>query len=452
MVEYHAVSTPPIWQESFAWIFFRYALVAGRIWNFGCRHWGARQNCLDESKKFDKSTPRQYQPVKSEDLREELQRNSDGSQPAETKEDAEARNDFWRLHLSPSRWTQRSLLCAERRIIPNTTEIDWRDQDNSLHSGCVAGTTNRRLLECSRRWRCWKRNLLQDFCGPGSDLWRSKQLPDRIFLLPEIWIDMSKAAKKKGKQEWANEKTKFDNARRLRGTYFIDPDDGRAKERPSKSKERNWKLSRKRLCFARWWQESVLGSYGKLWRVRTPILAKKQSMLALWKLTNPQGNEWNVHFWEITRTTSLEKKGFANLYRCPKRRKFWMRKLQWLRNGTSSKRSLRGRWIRQRTRKMFSLKHKKRISPLCYIDGHLSSQKCRAGTKAPKVQRSTRAPRRHRKIWPKCTRGVHRTRIVSLANDCCKSKDVVARLPGCAGQAANAVSVYTQVKMKDAST
>ena len=33
-----------------------------------------------------------------------------------------------------------------------------------------------------------------------------------------------------------------------------------------------------------------------------------------------------------------------------------------------------------------------------------------------------------------------------------KVRDVVARLPGCAGQAADAVSAYTQVKMEDAPT
>ena len=41
------------------------------------------------------SNPRQYQLVGSEDLRDELQRSSNEPQPAETKEDAEARNDFW---------------------------------------------------------------------------------------------------------------------------------------------------------------------------------------------------------------------------------------------------------------------------------------------------------------------------------------------------------------------
>ena len=58
---------------------------------------------------------------------EDLQRNSDEPQPAETKEDAEARNDFRSIegdfihrHVEPP---SSSSPCADRRIIPNTTEV-----------------------------------------------------------------------------------------------------------------------------------------------------------------------------------------------------------------------------------------------------------------------------------------------------------------------------------------
>ena len=46
------------------------------------------------------------------------------------------------------------------------------------------------------------------------------------YLWPEMWSSVSKAAQKKEKQEWAMEKPKLDKARRLRGMYFIDPEDG----------------------------------------------------------------------------------------------------------------------------------------------------------------------------------------------------------------------------------
>ena len=48
--------------------------------------------------------------------------------------------------------------------------------------------------------------------------------------VPEKWKDMSEASKRKEKQNWAIEKPKLDNARRLRGIYFIDPASAEFKE------------------------------------------------------------------------------------------------------------------------------------------------------------------------------------------------------------------------------
>ena len=41
---------------------------------------------------------------------------------------------------------------------------------------------------------------------------------------------MGKSAKLKEKQKWSHEKIHFDNARKLRGIYFIDPEDKEFKE------------------------------------------------------------------------------------------------------------------------------------------------------------------------------------------------------------------------------
>ena len=48
--------------------------------------------------------------------------------------------------------------------------------------------------------------------------------------MPEMWKHMSAASKRKEKQKWAVEKPKLDNARRLRGIYFIDPEDEEFKD------------------------------------------------------------------------------------------------------------------------------------------------------------------------------------------------------------------------------
>ena len=49
-------------------------------------------------------------------------------------------------------------------------------------------------------------------------------------LWPELWIKMGRNAKLKEKQKWSDEQPKLDNARRLRGIYFIDPEEKEFKE------------------------------------------------------------------------------------------------------------------------------------------------------------------------------------------------------------------------------
>ena len=76
----------------------------------------------------------------------------------------------------------------------------------------------------------WKKNLPTDICGPGERLTR-KQLTSRPdHLWPELWKSMGKHAKLKEKQKWSNEKLHLENARKLRGIYFIDPEDKEFKE------------------------------------------------------------------------------------------------------------------------------------------------------------------------------------------------------------------------------
>ena len=49
-------------------------------------------------------------------------------------------------------------------------------------------------------------------------------------LWPELWIKLGRNAKLKEKHKWSNEKPKLDNVRRLRGIYFINPEDKEIKE------------------------------------------------------------------------------------------------------------------------------------------------------------------------------------------------------------------------------
>ena len=83
-----------------------------------------QQSCLEEITESENALVSQEQLVMSEDLREELQGNSERSQPTETKDDAEPRNGFWsmegdsiyRHHVEPR--VQLSVLKEETLPIP----------------------------------------------------------------------------------------------------------------------------------------------------------------------------------------------------------------------------------------------------------------------------------------------------------------------------------------------
>ena len=121
-----------------------------------------------------------------------------------------------RLYFPSSRGTQSQTVRAESSIIPYSTDIHRRDQDYEYILGGNAGEEYRRLLE--RRSGEWRLTRKQTTSRPDT-LW------------PEIWKDMSEASKRNEKQKWAVEKKKkLDNSRKLRGIYFIDPDDGEFKD------------------------------------------------------------------------------------------------------------------------------------------------------------------------------------------------------------------------------
>ena len=66
-----------------------------------------------------------------------------------------------------------------------------------------------------------------------------KQLTSRPdYLWPELCKSMGKNAKLKEKQKWSNEKIHLENTRKLRGIYFIDPEDKEFKETIKNAREK----------------------------------------------------------------------------------------------------------------------------------------------------------------------------------------------------------------------
>ena len=91
-----------------------------------------------------------------------------------------------------------------------------------------------------------------------------------------------------------------------------------------------------------------------------------------------------------------------------------------------------------------------RKSSFCFTDGHLSPEKCCIGGETPKIQRSNCTPRWYCKN--DCCFYAVITEQGSSASQMTRTEviDIISRLPRCAGQAADAVPAYTQVKMEDA--
>ena len=90
--------------------------------------------------------------------------------------------------------------------------------------------------DLSDPWTGFTQFTLLEEKPPDGYMWSGERLtrkqltsrPDHLW--PELWKSMRKHAKLKEKQKWSNEKLHLENARKLRGIYFIDPEDKEFKE------------------------------------------------------------------------------------------------------------------------------------------------------------------------------------------------------------------------------
>ena len=148
---------------------------------------------------------------------------------------------------------------------------------------------------------------------------------------------MGKHAKLKEKQKWSEERLHLENARKLRGIYFIDLEDKEYKE--------TIKNARKKL------ETSVAPAVPcKIMKnCGSGVSNKIQTKLA-WKVMNPQECVWQIRHREITKTI-LQERGtihysitiwFINLFLCLKLCKFRQRKQRWTRNGKNWRKFRRG--------------------------------------------------------------------------------------------------------------
>ena len=90
--------------------------------------------------------------------------------------------------------------------------------------------------DLSDSWTSFTQFTLLEGKPPDGYMWSGWRLPRKQLtsrpdhLWPELWTKMGRNAQLKEKQKWSNEKLHLENARKLRGIYFIDPEDKEFKE------------------------------------------------------------------------------------------------------------------------------------------------------------------------------------------------------------------------------
>ena len=186
---------------------------------------------------------------------------SEGSPPPPPQDSypdaGEAINDFWsmsgnficRHHVEPR--VKRHSSREESFPIP----LKYIDVSRTTHTNLDVMQESRidGPRDLSDPWTGFTQFTLLDEKAPDGYTWSGerstrKQLTSRPdHLWPELWKSMGKHAKLKEKQKWSEEKLHLENARKLRGIYFIDPEDKEFKE-TSRTRVRSWKHQWLLLC------------------------------------------------------------------------------------------------------------------------------------------------------------------------------------------------------------
>ena len=122
-----------------------------------------------------------------------------------------------------------------------------------------------------------------------------------------------------------------------------------------------------------------------------PKRFSKRCMVVKWNLMNPHGNAWKLlHLRNMK--IALQAKGLLRCLstiwhtsssHCHKQWRFRMQRLQWTRNGKSSRQFHHGNWKSQKE-VILEAQGDKKESPLCCTDGHVSPQERGVRTKITK--------------------------------------------------------------------
>ena len=158
----------------------------------------------------------------------------------------EAMNDFWsmvrKLHYRHHVEPRVKLYSPREESFP--IPLKYIDVSRTTHTNLDV-LQERRIddywnIDGSRElfgsWTGFTQFTILEEKPPDGKMWSGERLTREQItsrphhLWPELWTKLGRNAQLKEKQKWSNEKPKLDNARKLRGIYFIDPEDKEFKE------------------------------------------------------------------------------------------------------------------------------------------------------------------------------------------------------------------------------
>ena len=132
----------------------------------------------------------------------------------------------------------------------------------------------------------------------GGRLTKKQVTSRQDHLWPEHWIKLGRHVKLKEKHKWSNAKPKLDNARRLRGIFFIDPEDKEFKETiKSVRKKLETPMTPAMPC--------KTSKKSKQGRPLVNPMRSNQNLRVFWKPVNPQDCEWK-NLYRIIMSTILQ--------------------------------------------------------------------------------------------------------------------------------------------------
>ena len=200
--------------------------------------------------------------------------------------------------------------------------------------------------DLSDYWTGFTQFILLEEKPPNGYMWSGwrltrKQLTSRPdHLWPEHWKKMGKNAKLKEKQKWSNEKLHLDNARKLRGIYFIDPEDKEFKETIKNARKKLETPIAPAMPCQIMKKNCESGASHKI----------KTRLACILEASESTRLRMGDHY-QIIMKTILQAKvtihysimiWFTNLFLCLKPSKFQQQRQQWTRNGKNWRKFRRG--------------------------------------------------------------------------------------------------------------